>query len=118
MLNNDSKGKEITFGEQLKCMPGTGRVVTYIVIHRYKYNVPTIQKNLLPIIDLEEEGVGERNYVSYRYVQGKISVVLHTIYKFHSKVLFTFTFHVGRKTFKCNISLPGNGGRIDLGISR
>lgn len=39
----------------MKCMPGTGSVVTYIVIHRYRYSVPTIQKNLLLIIDLEEE---------------------------------------------------------------
>lgn len=37
----------------MKCMPGTGSVVTYIVIHRYRYSVPTIQKNLLLIIDLE-----------------------------------------------------------------
>lgn len=35
-------------------MPGTGSVVTYIVIHRYRYSVPTMQKNLLLIIDLEE----------------------------------------------------------------
>lgn len=47
--------KKFTFGEHLKCMPGTGSVVTYIVIHRYKYSVPTIQKNLLLIIDLEEK---------------------------------------------------------------
>lgn len=46
----------ITFGEQLKCVPGTGSVVTYIVIHRYRYSVPTIQKNLLLIIDLEKKG--------------------------------------------------------------
>lgn len=47
--------EKFTFGEHLKCIPGTGSVVTYIVIHRYRYSVPTIQKNLLPIIDLEEE---------------------------------------------------------------
>lgn len=41
-----------SFGEQLKCIPGTGSVVTYIVIHRYRYSVPTMQKNLLLIIDL------------------------------------------------------------------
>lgn len=35
-------------------MPGTGRVVTYIVIQRYRYSVPTMQKNLLLMIDLEE----------------------------------------------------------------
>lgn len=35
-------------------MPGTGSVVTYMVIQRYRYSVPTIQKNLLLIIDLEE----------------------------------------------------------------
>jgi hypothetical protein len=35
-------------------MPGTGSVVTYIVIHRYRYSVPTMQKNLLLIIDLEK----------------------------------------------------------------
>lgn len=44
--------EELTFGEHLKCIPGTGSVVTYMVIHRYRYSVPTIQKNLLLIIDL------------------------------------------------------------------
>lgn len=38
----------------MKCIPGTGSVVTYIVIHRYRYSVPTMQKNLLLIIDLEK----------------------------------------------------------------
>ena len=46
--------ESFTFGEQLKCIPGTGSVVTYIVIHRYRYSVPTMQKNLLLIIDLEK----------------------------------------------------------------
>lgn len=50
----DDREKQFTFGEQLKCMPGTGSVVTYIVIHRYRYSVPTMQKNLLLIIDLEK----------------------------------------------------------------
>lgn len=45
-----------TFGEQLKCMPGTGRVVTYMVIQRYRYSVPTMQKNLLLMMDLETQG--------------------------------------------------------------
>lgn len=44
-----------TFGEHLKCIPGTGRVVMYIVIQRYKYSVPTMKKNLLPIIDLKKK---------------------------------------------------------------
>lgn len=44
----------------MKCMPGTGSVVTYIVIHRYRYSVPTIQKNLLPIIDLEGRREGKK----------------------------------------------------------
>lgn len=38
----------------MKCIPGTGSVVTYIVIHRYRYSVPTMQKNLLLIMDLEK----------------------------------------------------------------
>lgn len=41
-----------TFGEHLKCIPGTGRVVMYIVMQRYRYSVPTMKKNLLPMIDL------------------------------------------------------------------
>lgn len=52
-MGNYSK-ESFTFGEQLKCIPGTGSVVTYIVIHRYRYSVPTMQKNLLLIIDLEK----------------------------------------------------------------
>lgn len=47
---------QFTFGEQLKCMPGTGRVVTYMVIQRYRYSVPTMQKNLLLMMDLETKG--------------------------------------------------------------
>lgn len=50
----NDREEQFTFGEQLKCMPGTGSVVTYIVIHRYRYSVPTMQKNLLLIIDLEK----------------------------------------------------------------
>lgn len=44
----------------MKCMPGTGSVVTYIVMHRYRYSVPTIQKNLLLMIDLEEKETKEK----------------------------------------------------------
>lgn len=42
MLNQSTMVREIkvcvyyTFGEHLKCIPGTGRVVMYIVIHRYR----------------------------------------------------------------------------------
>lgn len=45
----------LTFGAHWKCIPGTGRVVTYIVIQRYRYKVPMIKKNLRPTIDLKEE---------------------------------------------------------------
>lgn len=44
----------------MKCIPGTGSVVTYIVIQRYRYSVPTIQKNLLLIIDLQEKKKTEK----------------------------------------------------------
>lgn len=57
MKGSDSERRR-TLGEQLKCMPGTGSVVTYIVIHRYRYSVPTMQKNLLLIIDLENGKTG------------------------------------------------------------
>ena len=43
-----------TFGEHLKCMPGTGRVVIYMVTQRYKYSVPTMKKNRRPMIDLQK----------------------------------------------------------------
>jgi len=39
----------------LKCMPGTGNVVTYMVTHLYRYKVPTIKKNRRPIIALQTE---------------------------------------------------------------
>jgi len=39
----------------LKCMPGTGNVVTYMVTHLYRYRVPTIKKNRRPIIALQTE---------------------------------------------------------------
>ena len=45
----------LTFGAHWKCIPGTGRVVTYIVIQRYRYKVPMIKKNLRPTIDLKEQ---------------------------------------------------------------
>lgn len=45
----------LTFGAHWKCIPGTGRVVTYIVIQRYRYKVPMIKKNLRPTIDLKEK---------------------------------------------------------------
>lgn len=34
------------------CMPGTGRVVTYMVTHLYMYNVPKMKKYRLAIIAL------------------------------------------------------------------
>lgn len=57
----------------MKCIPGTGSVVTYIVIHRYRYSVPTMQKNLLLIIDLEK---------------GKNS---HSVTKFRKFMFFKFS---------------------------
>lgn len=47
-------------------MPGTGSVVTYIVIQRYRYSVPTMQKNLLLIIDLEK---GKNRALSHEILQ-------------------------------------------------
>lgn len=66
-----SSQKKFTFGEHLKCMPGTGSVVTYIVIHRYRYSVPTIQKNLLLIIDLEEKKEKEKRQKNKAVTQCK-----------------------------------------------
>lgn len=39
------------------CMPGTGRVVMYMVTQRYKYRVPMRKKNRLLAIDLKMENV-------------------------------------------------------------
>ena len=43
----------LTLGAQVICMPGTGRVVMYIVTQRYKYRVPIRKKNRLLAIDLQ-----------------------------------------------------------------
>lgn len=43
----------LTFGAHWKCIPGTGSVVTYIVMQRYRYKVPMIKKNLRPTMDLK-----------------------------------------------------------------
>lgn len=52
--------RRLTFGAHWKCIPGTGNVVTYIVMQRYRYNVPMIKKNLRPTIDLKgTQGGGE-----------------------------------------------------------
>ena len=42
----------LTLGAQVMCMPGTGRVVMYMVTQRYKYRVPMRKKNRLHAIDL------------------------------------------------------------------
>lgn len=91
--------EKFTFGEHLKCMPGTGSVVTYIVIHRYRYSVPTIQKNLLLIIDLEEEKKENTISKGKRNTQGRNFGLLDTfdtqdlpIYvSFHLGILTSFT---------------------------
>ena len=50
----------LTLGAHWKCIPGTGNVVTYIVIQRYRYNVTMMKKNLSPTIDLQKkQGWGE-----------------------------------------------------------
>lgn len=41
-------------------MPGTGRVVMYIVTQRYKYRVPMRKKNRLLAIDLQTDNVREQ----------------------------------------------------------
>lgn len=51
----------LTFGAQVMCMPGTGKVVIYIVTQRYKYRVPMRKKNRLHAIDLQEESVTQRD---------------------------------------------------------
>lgn len=38
-------------------MPGTGRVVMYMVTQRYKYRVPIRKKNRLLTIDLKRDKV-------------------------------------------------------------
>lgn len=38
-------------------MPGTGRVVMYIVTQRYKYRVPMRKKNRLLAIDLQMDNI-------------------------------------------------------------
>lgn len=45
----------LTLGAQFICMPGTGRVVMYMVTQRYKYRVPMRKKNRLITIDLPME---------------------------------------------------------------
>lgn len=45
----------LTLGAQVICMPGTGRVVMYMVTQRYKYKVPMRKKNRLHAIDLQKE---------------------------------------------------------------
>lgn len=45
----------LTLGAQFICMPGTGRVVMYMVTQRYKYKVPMRKKNRLITIDLQIE---------------------------------------------------------------
>lgn len=49
--------KLLTLGAQVICMPGTGRVVMYIVTQRYKYSVPMRKKNRLHAIDLKMDNV-------------------------------------------------------------
>ena len=46
----------LTFGAQVMCMPGTGRVVMYMVTQRYRYSVPMRKKNRLLAIDLKQQG--------------------------------------------------------------
>lgn len=50
----------LTLGAQFICMPGTGRVVMYMVTQRYKYRVPMRKKNRLITIDLQMENT-DRN---------------------------------------------------------
>lgn len=42
----------LTLGAQVICMPGTGKVVMYMVTQRYKYRVPMRKKNRLIAMDL------------------------------------------------------------------
>lgn len=50
-------GMLLTFGAHVICMPGTGRVVMYIVTQRYKYRVPMRKKNRLLAIDLQMDNI-------------------------------------------------------------
>lgn len=45
----------LTLGAQVICMPGTGRVVMYMVTQRYRYKVPIRKKNRLLAIDLQKK---------------------------------------------------------------
>lgn len=47
----------LTFGAQVICIPGTGRVVMYIVTQRYKYRVPMRKKKRLLAIDLQMDNI-------------------------------------------------------------
>lgn len=46
-----------TFGAQVICIPGTGRVVMYMVTQRYKYRVPMRKKKRLLAIDLQTDNI-------------------------------------------------------------
>ncbi len=51
----------LTLGAQTICMPGTGRVVMYIVTQRYKYRVPMRKKNRLLAMDLKMDSIRTTN---------------------------------------------------------
>lgn len=47
----------LTLGAQVMCMPGTGKVVMYMVTQRYRYSVPMRKKKRLSAMDLKVENV-------------------------------------------------------------
>lgn len=61
-----------------KCIPGTGKVVTYIVMQRYRYKVPIIKKNLRPTIDLKVMGkkIKFKGHIRDIYIHTRVYVTV------------------------------------------
>lgn len=75
-------------------MPGTGRVVMYIVTQRYKYRVPMRKKNRLLAIDLKMDIMGDKIDISIFLTL--FSMILST--SFRSEVFYS----VGQIKFNCH----------------
>ena len=55
-------------------MPGTGRVVMYMVTQRYRYSVPMRKKNRLLAIDLKQHEGPEPTFIELISLQ-KVKVI-------------------------------------------
>lgn len=124
-----------TLAEHLKCIPGTGRVVMYMVMHRYRYSVPTMNKNRRPTIDLPKERLwSPENVVQYfleTCMTSKVSIIfLKKTYlcfkRLHCKIhkmtriipLISHTVKAHSTRSKKSKNLSGNGGLTSLGGTR